>query len=175
MAAAGFVLTCSGLARAQDPPKTGIVIGYPTTVGILWHAGDKVAIRPEFAISGSNSDVGGSSFVTHVSGWGVGVGVSALFYLHTDDHLRTYFVPRFAYTHTSNSTENSSVTASKTSVTSHTYGGSGSFGAEYGLGNRFAVFGELGFEVSHHSGPNTTSTVGENWGTRGGVGVVFYP
>ena len=41
-------------AAAQDGGKAGITMGYPASIGILWHAGDRVAIRPEFSISGNN-------------------------------------------------------------------------------------------------------------------------
>ena len=166
-------------AGAQDTPKTGIVIGFPTAVGILWHASDKVALRPEFAVSGSSSDisVGATTGTTasHTTSWGGGCGVSALFYLHTDDKLRTYIVPRFAWTHSSSSSDVSPISGTFLDVSTDTYGGSGSFGAQYGLGNRFALFGELGLEVAHHTTNRTLPSTGNSWGTRAGVGVVLYP
>jgi hypothetical protein len=56
------------------------------------------------------------------------------------------------------------------------FGGSGAFGAQYGLGKRFALFGELGFSYDHQD-TDTPTTKGHssNWGLRSGVGVVFYP
>ena len=170
-------------AGAQDTRKTGIVIGFPTAVGILWHASDKVALRPEFAVSGSSNDLtvnttsGTTSGTTasHTTSWGFGFGMSALFYLHTDDKLRTYIVPRFAWTHSSSSSDLSAISGTNLDLTTDSYGGSGSFGAQYGLGNRFAVFGELGLEVAHHTTDRPLSSTGNSWGTRAGVGVVLYP
>jgi len=166
-------------AGAQDARKTGIVIGFPAAVGILWHASDKVALRPEFAVSGSSSDISVSTVSgatsSHTTSWGFGFGMSALFYLHTDDKLRTYIVPRFAWTHSSSSSDVAPISGSNLDLSTDTYGGSGSFGAQYGLGNRFALFGELGFELAHHTTNRTLPSTGNSWGTRAGVGVVLYP
>jgi len=177
-----LVVGLPAIAGAQDTPKTGIVIAYPAAVGILWHVSDKVAIRPEFNLTGSSSSLSGQSVSIDSSAWAVGFGLSALFYMHEQDSLRTYFVPRFEYTHTSSSNTNSITTTGKTTVGSDTYGGSGAFGAQYGLGKRFALFGELGFGFEHRTADTSgissglTGTVGGNtWGLRSGVGVVFYP
>ena len=172
-----LVVGLPGIAGAQDTPKTGIVIAYPAAVGILWHASDKVAIRPEFNVSGVSSKLQNPQGSSDTSGWAVGFGLSALFYLHEQDSLRTYFVPRFEYTHTSSSVSNTLTNTGGTDVGSDTYGGSGAFGAQYGLGKRFALFGELGFAFEHRTADASTAgaiTV-NSWGLRSGVGVVFYP
>jgi|EndMetStandDraft_3_1072993.scaffolds.fasta_scaffold27154_2 hypothetical protein len=171
-----LVIGLPAIAGAQDTPKTGIVIAYPSAFGILWHASHKVAIRPEFNVSGSSSKQSNAQVTGESSGWAVGFGLSALFYLHDQDSLRTYFVPRFQYSHASTSAS-SSINTAGTDVGSDIYGGSGSFGAQYGLGKRFALFGELGFEFDHRTtdSPTAGKISGNNWGLRSGVGVVFYP
>jgi hypothetical protein len=167
-------------ALAQDSPKTGIVIGYPLSLGVIWHASPAVAIRPEFTYTGVSSETVNPSFTSNTSGWATGIGLSVLFYTRTEEHFRTYIVPRFSYTHTSSTHEVDSPPAIEPSLTtsSNVIGGSGSFGAQYQPARRFAVFGEVGFEVDHAtSKPSITGTKGTstNWGTRAGVGVIFYP
>lgn len=174
-------------ATAQDKGKTGITMGYPASIGIIWHASDKVAIRPEFSISGSNTkSEPAQSFSSTSDGWAYGLGASALLYLHTYDHLRTYFSPRFTYSHGMTTGESSglsgttTITTVSTKTTTTSSGAVGSFGAQYALGDKFAVFGEVGFGFSHSSTTASSSALsqkltGNSWGTRTGVGVIFYP
>lgn len=165
-------------AAAQDSGKVGISMGYPASIGVLWRASDKVAIRPELSISGGTSDVTSSSFESESDGWAIGTGVSALFYLHRYDHLRTYFSPRFTYSRTTNNSTLSSFTNSESKTTNKSAGAAGSFGAEYSLGEKFAVFGEVGFGFNHTTANSSTSpskVSGNTWGSRTGVGVIFFP
>ena len=178
LAALAVLAGSPAIAAAQDAPKTGIVIAYPTAFGVLWHASDKIAIRPEFSVSGNSTTVTGTGVSSDISRWGAGFGVSALFYLNTEDSLRTYIVPRFFYAHSSSSGSSSASNVTVPDSGSDNYGGSGSFGAQYGLGKRFALFGELGFGYERGTSDTTGSlnTVkGSSWGLRSGVGVVFYP
>jgi hypothetical protein len=174
-AAIAVALGIPAAAGAQDTPKAGIVIAYPTAVGILWHVTDKIAIRPEFNIQGSSTETTAAQFSTDSSGWAAGFGLSALFYMRTEDSLRTYIVPRFSYLHSSNSSKGP--TGVSVDVGSDSYGGSGAFGAQYTLGKRFALFGELGVGFDHHTSDtfNGTKSKGSTWGLQSGVGVVFYP
>src|SRR3989442_6914007 len=88
------LLLCSGpAARAQEQGKVGITMGYPASIGILWHATEKVALRPELSITGSHSDSSDSDSVT------VGTGLSALFYGAGGNNVRPYISPRFNYAH----------------------------------------------------------------------------
>lgn len=98
-------LTCR-TAGAQDAGKTGVTMGYPASIGFIWHASDKVAIRPELSISGGSSESSPSSFAAENDTWSLGTGVSVLFYLDSYDHLKTYFSPRF--TCSRNTTESTS-------------------------------------------------------------------
>jgi hypothetical protein len=183
-----LVALVSALAAAQDTRKVGITMGYPASFGVLWHASDKVAIRPELGFSGSSnqttaSPVSPTSGTIEIEGDGssIGTGVSVLFYIGKYDRLRTYVTPRFTYSHSSSTTTSSGTSGlppiSGTQTTNST-GGSGSFGAQYAIGDRFSVYGELGFSFGHSSSTSSLSSSkgsGNSWGLRSGVGVVFYP
>src|SRR4051812_28365802 len=171
-----LVLTVSAVApraQAQDAAKVGITMGVPQSIGIIWQS-KKFALRPEVTFAGSSA----SSPVTSATStsWNVGVGLSALFYLHHYEHLRTYVSPRFDYNHASSSIAGG--TAPVTDTSRWSAGGTGSFGAQYEIADKFAVFGEAGFTFSHTTLPSlNTSAVGHSngWGTRTAVGVIFYP
>ena len=57
---------------------------------------------------------------------------------------------------------------------------SGSFGAQYALGRRFSVFGEIGAGYTHVvtsptiGGILVTSSVNNTFSTRSGAGVILY-
>jgi hypothetical protein len=53
-AALAAALGIPAAAGAQDTPRAGLVIAYPAAVGILWHASDTIAIRPEFNLAGTS-------------------------------------------------------------------------------------------------------------------------
>lgn len=171
--AAAWMLTPLS-AHAQDAPRVGVTMGYPSAVGVLWHVWDRVALRPEATAakgssesSSSDSIVGTPGNSTPADNWQVGVGISALFYLTRADSFRTYVTPRFAYSTTSSSTN---VGGSPVASTSDgwTYTTSGSFGAQYSVGRHFGIFGEIG--GSYGSSTVRTSTV-ETITTGIGVGV----
>jgi hypothetical protein len=184
-----FLVVCSALiaafpalAVAQEQHNVGITMGYPAAVGVLWHVSDKVAIRPELSFAGSSSETTTtpSDIEIEGDGWTIGTGVSALFYLRKEDRLRTYVSPRFTYIHTSNTTTTTGlpVTNPEVESSSNVVGFSGSFGAQYAVGDRFSIYGELGFAFSHASSKASVTTTrgsGNQWGLRSGVGVVFYP
>jgi hypothetical protein len=175
--AAGLLFLTGGAASAQGAGKTGVTMGYPASIGIVWHISDKVAIRPELSISGGSAEASSSSFASENDSWSLGTGVSVLFYLHTYDHLKTYFTPRFTYNRITNKSTSSGITSTTSENTSSNTGGAGSFGAQYSLSDKFSVFGEVGFGVSRAklTGSTPTKSTGTSWGTRTGVGVIFYP
>jgi Outer membrane protein beta-barrel domain len=173
-----LVAIVPALAAAQDTRKVGITMGYPAAFGVLWHASSSLAIRPELSVSGSSNETLSNSFESEGDGWAVGTGISALFYLGPADKLRTYVSPRYTYAHTSNTTELASVTNSSTTATTNINSVAGSFGAQYAVGDRFSVYGEVGFGFSHSTAKSSPSGIkgsGNSWGLRSGVGVVFYP
>src|SRR5688500_2213564 len=115
---------------AQDKGQKGLVITTPTAVGLIWHASDRMAIRPDFSFSTSTSDSPNDD--SDSSTTAVNVGVSALFYVRQWDDLRAYVSPRFTYTRARASVDldGSRITTSWNTV----YGIAGSFGAQYSLG-----------------------------------------
>ena len=179
--ASALTLGTSVLAGAQDHGKTGITIGYPGDIGILWHASESIAIRPVFTFNHTSSE---STFGSQGDGWGAGLGLSALFYLKKFDNVRTYVSPQFTYAHNSNTSKSSS-NATSTSISVDTSGnatgGSGAFGVQYTPSPHFAFYGELGVGFSQQKttfSPSLTTgstTKGTGVGTFAGVGVVFYP
>jgi hypothetical protein len=104
------------------------------------------------------SVTGGPTPVTDSDTTALGVAISGLFYVARKDSLRPYVSPRFTYSRTSVSgtTDNGTIIGPTTtdSVVS-SYAGSLSFGAQYSLGRRFGVFGELG---GSYARINTAST-----------------
>ena len=164
---------------AQDAGTVGITMGYPAAIGLLVRASDKVAIRPELNFSGGSGESETSFFASTSDSWAIGTGVSVLFYMKKYDRLQTYVSPRFTYSHTSNSSDIAGpVSTPETNASSNSYGFAGLFGAEQSLGDKFAVFGEVGFGFSHSTSKTSLSPTklsSNTWGTRAGVGVVFFP
>ena len=172
-------------ARAQEKGKAGLVLGVPASFGVIWQAGDKVAIRPEMTFSWSSNDSTSSVTSSGSSGtssiWQIGVGASALFYVARHDNLRPYFSPQWRYSHLSGSS-----TGSGSSTSGNGNQVNGVFGAQYALGSRFSVFGETGAAYSWTTttvtGPTVVSGVptltftqhSKGVGLTGRVGVIFY-
>ena len=167
------VALCSALlvcvpafAGAQDTGKIGITMGYPGSVGLLWHATESVAIRPAITFTSASFDGISGDF----SSFGLDLG--ALFYVKKYDNVRTYLSPRFSYTHTSNSTSTAN------DLTSNTTGGVGAFGTQFAPSPHFSVYGEVGIGISRRTSETNfvgASLKGTTWGTMAGVGIVFYP
>ena|SRR5215831_14489346 len=197
LALAVFVLAMTSLpASAQDRGAFGITMGYPASIGAIWHVTDRVAIRPEVSLTQLSNATTSTVYIMGPGGtilastttqsttdqWTVGVGASALFYVKQWDALRAYVTPRYQYsraTISASATNSGSVQVlSQPDFTSNTHFISGSFGVQYALGTRFGLYGELGLGYSHAAtdttapgaGRSTTNTVG----TRSGVGVLFY-
>ena len=75
-------LLCVGTASAQDTRSFGVTMGYPASIGVLWHVNDRVAVRPEFAFDFFSSDTETSSPIggdSSQDGHTLSVGISALF------------------------------------------------------------------------------------------------
>lgn len=195
----GFVLVMLGAAthaQAQESGRFGITMGYPASIGFIWHLSDRVAIRPEISFSQNTADststivfTSNGTRVTTVSStaandqWTVGVGASALLYVGRWESLRTYVSPRFVYTRNSaTSTETTSATVTSiqpaSEFISQSYFVSGAFGAQYALGRRFGVFGEVGLGFSHNTTDSTQNGAGTSRGhtigSRTGAGVILY-
>ena len=162
-------------AGAQDSPRVAITMGYPASIGVLWHFSDRIAVRPEFSFTLTDSS-SESIINDDANFWSLGTGVSVLFYSPLTDNLRTYAAPRFSYSRTNGD-------SNTTNSTADVYALAGMFGAQYSLGRRFAAFGEVGLSYSRQQGTSAT-TIGpvtteiashsNSFGTRTGVGVILY-
>ena len=151
-------------------------MGYPASVGVLWHVTERIAVRPELAFARTWNDRDGSTSVES-SSWTLGVGVSALFYLTRADNLRTYVSPRYAYSRSSSTASSDIFVPLESRLRSASSSIFGSFGAQYALGRRFGVFGEVGLGYSRQS---LRSFFSESRSTahavtvRSGAGVILY-
>jgi opacity protein-like surface antigen len=188
------LLSMTATAHAQDTGRVGLTMGYPAAIGVVWHVSERVAVRPELSWSDNSSEststvtftIQGISNTTTTrstsDGWTVGVGASGLFYMRKSDGLSTYVSPRVMYTRSVSSTSSSNATGSllpqPTEFRNSGYLASGSFGAQYALGRRFGVFGEIGLAYSRSTNSNNLSVAGNNSSrtisTRSGAGVLFY-
>ena len=173
--AAVMITLCTLLvpASASAQEKTfGITMGFPASVGVYWKVADRFAVRPEFNFSKTKTD-------DQPTIWSIGTGVTGLLYLNSENPLRTYVAPRFTYARQQLDDEGFFDLDS----TSDVYALSGLFGAQYLLGDRFLVYGEVGVRGSYTSG-NDTFTRGETSfsneptgytiGSTGGVGILFF-
>ena len=170
-------LVCVRAASAQDTRSFGVTMGYPASIGVLWHFNEAVAVRPEFAFDFFSSESDNLSPIVGADnssdGHAVSVGLSALFYVARWDMTRAYVVPRYAYMHTSSSIEGPFAILSDSTGNGHDV--SVSFGAQHNLGDRFAIYGELGLAYERAKTELTTSELRRTgFGTRSGVGVVVY-
>jgi hypothetical protein len=174
-----LMLAGGGVANAQEKGQTGLTLGYPASVGVIFHLTDRVALRPEFSVSKSTTSDELSSPIgsTSTGSWALGVGVSGLFYIKKWDNLRAYLSPRFTYTR-SQTTLDTNVLAGVRTVanTLNSYGAIGSFGAQYSLSRRFGAFGEVGFGYTRQTsrGISGSTTQTNAVGTRSGAGFIFY-
>jgi Outer membrane protein beta-barrel domain len=176
--AAGFFVAATGAASAQDGGKAGVTIGYPASIGLIWHATDSVAIRPAFAFSHSDSEISTATSENESTNFGLDLGV--LFYVKKYDHVRTYVSPRFLYSRSTSRSTASSTQAvlPEIKTTGTSTGAAGVFGAQYSPSGRFSVYGEVGIAFTHRNSETENSAAGvfktNTWGTTSGVGVIFY-
>jgi hypothetical protein len=167
------LLAVSTPAYAQQTRKTAITMAGSSSIGLLIHATDSVAVRPEFSFLRSTSESSGFT-TSKTTTWTLGTGVSGLFYVAKWDGLRAYLSPRFSWSRA----KSTSSTSTATSSPSNAYGISGSVGLQYGLGDRFMVFGESG--LNYGWSKSTISSITQSTlesrviSTRSVVGVGFY-
>jgi len=163
-------------ADAQESGKAGITMGYPASIGLVYHLTDRVALRPELTFSRASSESESRLTLLTNDSSSLGIGVSGLVYLRRWERLRAYVSPRYIYSRSRSTSESSfGFEANTTTISSHT--GAGAFGAQYSPHDRFSVFAEVGVGYTAQQNKGTlsgvritTSTVG----SRTGVGVVFY-
>lgn len=176
-------------AAGQEAGDVGVTMGYPGAVGLVWHVTDGLAVRPDVSVTRNTSESRTDSSLfagqnlsstTTSDGWGSTVGVSALVNVRTIERLRLYLTPRVAYTHSTAENE-SGLTGALSAFTTTTRGfiASGSFGTQYNVHDRFALFGELGLQytalTTESDFPGSRSeTDSTTFGLRSAVGVTFY-
>src|SRR5262249_49245850 len=189
------VLLVPCVSAAQDTPRVRIVMGYPAQVGVLWTIGDRFALRPELNWTHSTTETTTVQTIFNPTGVStitvtttsetnaIGPGISALIYLATREGLQIYVVPRFAYTHSTSSTElgipvppNVTVPAD---TTTSSYNVSGSLGAQYSVAKRFGLFGEVGLAFGRTTLSPGSSIVrvdnkNRTVGLRSGAGVILF-
>ena len=161
------------LASAQEAGKVGVTMGFPASVGVIWHTSEKIAVRPEFSFTHSSTD----SRITNSNSDTVALGVSVLFYTKKWDNAAMYLAPRFSWSHGSSESETDDGDfESSSSGDSYTY--SGSVGAQGWIGSRFSVFGEVGLSYgtasSESDNPFSSEIKNQSFTIRSGVGVVLY-
>jgi hypothetical protein len=176
-----LVLLFPHALSAQNAGKVGLVIGTPASVGLIWNASERVAVRPDFSFSKAGSS---SAFGGDVESRTFGVGVSGLVYLHRWDNLRAYLSPRFAYSRATIKVPFATPPAiggvlASVTTSRPTYTGVVSFGAQYELNTRFSVFGESGFGYERTTSVSNAPFGNQPfrshaWSTRTGVGIVVY-
>jgi opacity protein-like surface antigen len=157
-------------ASAQER-SFGVTMGFPTAIGVFWKVAERVAVRPEFNFSKTKVD-------DEPTTWSVGTGVSGLFYLKPDEPLRPYVASRFTYARQNLEDPGFFSFESATDI----YSLSALFGAQYLLGDRFLVYGEVGIRGAYSSSNDTVTgptvsfsdePTGYSLGTTGGVGIAL--
>jgi hypothetical protein len=181
-------------AHAQEKGRLGISMGYPASAGLLWHATERIAIRPSVSFDQSRAEfearspvlgnIGAIRTTSITESYTVGLRVDALFSVGTWDNVRAYVAPGYGYEWSDFTSTTSTVVAGLPGLSNnaetldrdgHGHQVSGTFGARYAPHPRFGVFGEVGLRYFNgHSGlgeASSTLTVVE---TTAGAGVIFY-
>jgi hypothetical protein len=184
----GVMVLAGSNAIAQERGQFGLTMGYPATIGAVWHPTDRVGVKGEFNFAISSSVFEASPLLgeqeSHTDS--IGFGVAGQFYLSRNDDVGTYLSPRFAYAKITNEVEgpdfNISVPVPLPSLDlrteSSSYSFAGSFGAQYSPNRRFSVFGELGLNYSSQeietAALSPLETEGSTFGVRSAVGIILY-
>jgi hypothetical protein len=156
-------------AEAQERGQVGLTLGYPGSVGLLWHASDAFALRPELFGTLRSSDSTTASATGEMlpssssEGWEIGTGMSGLFRLGQWEGVRAYLVPRITYSRSRTTTEpagDAFVAASQTEV--RTYNLGTSLGVQYALARRLSLYGELGVAYNHSNSSLAQTLVGRH-------------
>lgn len=168
-----FCALSTTTAWAQDRGDTGLTISTPSAIGLIWHASDRLAIRPDVSFGFTETD--GEGTLPDISSRNVSIGVSALFSTHRWDELRLYVSPRFTYSHGTTSIDNPINIADSTLSS---WAVAGSIGGQYALGTRFGVFAEAGLSYSSQQSESGLSSSPDRttwtFGTRTAVGGILY-
>lgn len=162
------------ISRAQERGQVGVTMGYPTAAGLIWHATDRIAVRPEitFTQTTSKAELTLPNASSESTGRALGVGASLLWYVGSSEgNVRPYLSPRVLYTRLTDDDDDEEPVG--------TWSVSGSFGVQYTPHRRLGLYGEVGVGRSHHEMTRTypgltAKTSVTSWATRSAVGVIFY-
>jgi opacity protein-like surface antigen len=134
-------------AGAQQKGRVAVDMGIPAAFAVLWHTGDRVAVRPEFGFVRVSVD---NNSTTRFD-----LGASGLLSLEPSGSLTPYIGLRVAYSWL---TESDAPTQ---------WSFAGIFGARYALDKRFGVSAETGLSFARtHSdaAPIINEKVFQPWG-----------
>ena len=56
MLGVSLVLSVGANALAQDAGQVGVLLGFPSAVGVIWHVTDNIAVRPEVSFSTGSTE-----------------------------------------------------------------------------------------------------------------------
>ncbi len=176
-------------AAGQQAGDVGVTMGYPGAIGVVWHVTEGFALRPDVTLTRNTSESRTTSSLfqgqdlsstTTSEGWASALGLSALVTVRTIERLRLYLSPRVAYSYSTSENE-SGLTGALSAFTATTRGviASGSFGTQYNVHDRFALFGELGLQyttlTTESDFPGSSNEIDStSFGLRSAVGVTFY-
>ena len=181
-------------AHAQEKGRLGISMGYPASVGVLWHATERIAIRPSVSFDHSSAEfavrtpvlgnIGAITTTSMTESNTVGLRVDALFSVGTWDNVRAYVAPGYGYEWSDFNTTNSTVVTGFPGLSNnretldregHGHEVRGTFGARYTPHPRFGVFGEVGLRYFNgQTGLGEASSTLKVVETTAGAGVIFY-
>ena len=164
-----MLISLPPVASAQDAPTAGLAVTSSSSVGLIWHLSDRVALRPELGFSSMKLTL--DAVAARQTQQNLSPGISLLFYTRPrGDDFRPYFTPRYVYGRNhGKSTSTAGPGEVESTLVTHTASFSG--GAEYVPHEHFGVFGEVGMSYSR-SEPN--NTVSQSWAVRSVVGAILY-
>jgi hypothetical protein len=145
-------------AAAQNAGEVGVVFQVPVALGVIWHASEGFALRPEVSYSTAT----GTGLTQKT--WSLAVNTP--YYLSSRNHVQTYLSPRVGYSRTTNSTPGSPGVL----PTSTNWSGAGSFGVQYSPTPALSIYGENGISYSSI----TSSSNSHFWGPRSALGLILY-
>jgi hypothetical protein len=158
-------------AAAQERGQVGVTMGFPASVGFIWHATDRVALRPEidFAFGSSKSDIN-DNITTESDSRAFSIGASLLWYLTpAAEHVHPYISPRVVFFKSTSERDD------LPDADSDGLDLSASFGVQYAPVPHFSVFGEVGIVYTNAEGSfGDSQSSSTAFGTRTAVGVIYY-
>ena len=195
------ILAIGPPALAQDEGRIGVTMSYPHSAGVVWRISDRMAVRPAFSFTRSQSEGSEPGEPVVFSFFFFGRGeptlsfdgrsldvrgeLDLLVYLNSPGRVRMYVAPGYVFSRFSTTT---TVTiqlpafppampvppppqTETLSSKSDSHAGALSLGVQFTPHRRFGVYGEAGASFSTSDRDNSRS---RRFDTRTRVGMVFY-